>query len=132
MDNEGDTVSITTDQDLVDAIALARKGHRDKVDLFVHEPSQPPLSATLDPRANIAKPTAPPEPSVKDVNPGNQETEEEEAPFKQSRERKQALASSKEEQFVSGVPNDLLLPGAIVALAVVIVAVFAFSRTSNN
>lgn len=132
MDNEGDTVSITTDQDLVDAIALARKGHRDKVDLFVHDPSQPPISATLDPRPNLTKPITPPESSVKDGNADIQDIETEEAPVKRSRDRKQDFALSKEEQFVSGVPNDLLLPGAIAALAVVIVAVFAFSRTSNK
>jgi PB1 domain len=131
MDNEGDTVSITTDQDLVDAIALARKGHRDKVDLFVHNPSQPPISATLDPRPNLAKPPTPPESFVKEVHVDIQESEEE-ASVKRSRDRKQALAPSKEEQLVTGVPNDLLLPGAIAALAVVIVAVFAFSRTSNR
>jgi hypothetical protein len=131
MDNEGDTVSITTDQDLVDAIALARKGHRDKVDLFVHNPSQPPISATLDPRPNLAKPPTPPESFVKEVHVDIQESEEE-APAKRSRDRKQALAPSKEEQLVTGIPNDLLLPGAIAALAVVIVAVFAFSRTSNR
>ena len=131
MDNEGDTVSITTDQDLVDAIALARKGHRDKVDLFVHNPSQPPISATLDPRPNLAKPPTPPESFVKEVHVEVQESEEE-APAKRSRDRKQALVASKEEQLVTGIPNDLLLPGAIAALAVVIVAVFAFSRTSNR
>jgi hypothetical protein len=131
MDNEGDTVSITTDQDLVDAIALARKGHRDKVDLFVHNPSQPPISATLDPRPTLAKPPTPPESFVKEVHVDIQESEEE-APAKRSRDRKQALAPSKEEQLVTGIPNDLLLPGAIAALAVVIVAVFAFSRTSNR
>jgi hypothetical protein len=131
MDNEGDTVSITTDQDLVDAIALARKGHRDKVDLFVHNPSQPPISATLDPRPNLAKPPTPPESFVKEVHVDIQESEEE-VPAKRSRDRKQALAASKEEQLVTGIPNGLLLPGAIAALAVVIVAVFAFSRTSNR
>lgn len=132
MDNEGDTVSITTDQDLVDAIALARKGHRDKVDLFVHDPSQPPISATLDPRPNLTKPLTPPESFVREVVLESQDSEAEEAPVKRSRERKEAFAPAKEEQLVAGVPNDLLLPGAIATLAVVIVAVFAFSRTSNK
>lgn len=131
MDNEGDTVSITTDQDLLDAITLARKGNRDKVDLFVHDPSQPPLSATVDPRPVLAKPPTPPESLVKTINVEKAESEDE-APAKRSRDRKQALAPTKEEQLISGVPNDLLLPGAIGALAVVIVVVFAFSRTSNK
>ena len=133
MDNEGDTVSITTDQDLVDAISLARKAHRDKVDLFVHDPAQPPLSATVDPRPNLAKPPTPPESFIKNPDADSADSEEE-APVKRSRDRKQALASSKQEQeqFISGIPNDLLLPGAVAALAAVIVVVFAVSRASKN
>src|ERR1700761_9581210 len=50
LDNEGDTVSITTDQDLVEAVTLASRARRDKVDLFVHDPEQPPLPPTLDPQ----------------------------------------------------------------------------------
>ena len=36
------------------------------------------------------------------------------------------------EQAIAGVPNELLLPGAIVALAVVIVGVFTISRMSSS
>jgi hypothetical protein len=131
MDNEGDTVSITTDQDLVDAIALARKGKRDKVDLFVHDPTQPPISATLDPRPAPAKLPTPPESVVKDTR-ANEPADEEEAPAKRGKDKQQTLAVGEKDQLVAGVPNDLLLPGAIVTLAVVIVAVFAFSRSSKN
>ncbi len=133
MDNEGDTVSITTDQDLLDAISLARKAHRDKVDLFVHDPTQPPMSATVDPRPNLSKPLTPPESYIKREDADSAESEDE-APVKRSRDRKQAMASTKqaEEQFVPGVPNDLLLPGAVAALAAVIIVVFAVSRTSKN
>lgn len=133
MDNEGDTVSITTDQDLLDAITLARKAQREKVDLFVHDPSQPPMSVTVDPRPNLAKPPTPPESLVKDFTVCTDTADnEEEVPVKRPKDRKQALAPNKEQQLISGVPNDLLLPGAIAALAVVIVAVFAFGRASNK
>ena len=37
-----------------------------------------------------------------------------------------------QEQFIAGVPNELLLPGAIVTLAVVIVGVFALTRTAQR
>ena len=134
MDNEGDTVSITTDQDLLDAIALARQAHREKVDLFVHDPEKPPLSATVDPQPTIAKPLTPPESVVRDINreAAPMDSEEEEL-IRKPRDRKQTFASAKaEEQLIAGVPNDLLLPGAIVTLAVVIVGVFAFSRSSRN
>lgn len=134
MDNEGDTVSITTDQDLIDAIALARQGHRDKVDLFVHDPSQPPIAATLDPRPNLAKPPTPPESVLKDKADASAAAIEgnDEVHGKRTMGGKQTMPATKESQLIGGVPNELLLPGAIVTLAVVIVGVFAFSRTSSK
>jgi hypothetical protein len=126
MDNEGDTVSITTDQDLVDAISLARQGKRDKVDLFVHDPAQPPISATLDPHPALSKPPTPPESVLKQEREA--EDSEEDAP----RSRRRQNLQQKEEQVIQGVPNDLLLPGAIVTLAVVIVGVFAISRATSK
>ncbi|KAL9624588.1 MAG: hypothetical protein Q9160_001253 [Pyrenula sp. 1 TL-2023] len=131
LDNEGDTVSITTDQDLLDAISLARQSNREKVDLFVHDPSQPPIAATVDPRPDLSKPPTPPESILKkDVEAESESGEEK--PRKRSRDRMQTALPTKEEQLIAGVPNDLLLPGAIVTLAVVIVGVFAMSRTGNR
>lgn len=131
MDNEGDTVSITTDQDLLDAIALARQGKRDKVDLFVHDPAQPPIASTLDPRPQLSKPPTPPESILKETRVDADEDEDEED-VKKTRSKKQAFAHHKEEQLIAGVPNDLLLPGAIVTLAVVIVGVFALGRATSK
>lgn len=128
MDNEGDTVSITTDQDLLDAIAMARQGKRDKVDLFVHDPSQPPMSGIVEPRPQVSKLPTPPESVLKEPIIEADEEEEEVRPMKL---RKQTMAQ-KEEQVIAGVPNDLLLPGAIVTLAVVIVGVFAISRATSK
>lgn len=130
MDNEGDTVSITTDQDLADAISLARRSHRDKVDLFVHDPSQPPIPATLEPQPVSAKAVTPVEErSV--LAAGADEPVEESAKPNKSRTQTVAAAAS-EEQFIAGVPNDLLLPGAIVTLAAVIAGVFILSRSSSR
>lgn len=126
MDNEGDTVSITTDQDLLDAIDLARRARRDKVDLFVHDPAQPPIPATLDPQ-----PTKPATPVIEEPKSVAPETPSEEPLLNKPR---QALPThpGPEEQFVSGVPNELLLPGAIVTLAAVIAGVFILSRPSGR
>lgn len=135
MDNEGDTVSITTDQDLIDAIALARHGRRDKVDLFVHDPAQPPLTATVDPRPNLSKSSTPPESVTKEkVDTTADAGSDDEAQPRRSKGARQAVAQPqpKEEQLIGGVPNELLLPGAIVTLAVVILGVFAFSRAANK
>ncbi|EXJ53768.1 uncharacterized protein A1O5_13017 [Cladophialophora psammophila CBS 110553] len=143
LDNEGDTVSITTDQDLLDAILLARQGKRDKVDLFVHDPAQPPIATTVDPRPQLSKPPTPPESILKEAaiveaaDEGDEEEgeEEEAAPVAKTIRSKRAppMTQQRQEeqpQIIAGVPNDLLLPGAIVTLAVVIVGVFAISRAT--
>ena len=133
LDNEGDTVSITTDQDLLDAITLARRTHRDKVDLFVHDPEKPPMSATVDPQPALAKPLTPPPSTLKSRRrhlEDEDDDEEMETPMK--KERKPSNQPKEPDQLVAGVPNELLLPGAIATLAVVIVVVFTLSRSSRN
>lgn len=132
LDNEGDTVSITTNQDLVEAIDLARQNKRDKVDLFVHDPEKPPLSATVEPRPGPAAPPTPAESFVTDRKKKRVEDseEEEERPVRSmGRNAKQAQP---QDQIIAGVPNELLLPGAIGTLAVVIAGVFMLSRSSNK
>ena len=139
LDNEGDTVAITTDEDLLDAIMLARRSHREKVDLFVHDPNTPPLSATVNPRPDAAKPPTPPESVLKERKVMMEDESEEEVGEQLQPQRKErrapvlaAQAKQQEPQTIPGVPNELLLPGAIGVLAVVIVAVFAFGRSSKN
>ena len=130
LDNEGDTVSITTDQDLLDAISLSRRNHLEKVDLFVHDPEKPPISATVDPQPALAKPLTPPPSDIKKRRQLGDDEDELATPVK--KDRKPMTAQSKQqESLVAGVPNDLLLPGAIVTLAIVIVGVFAFSRSNK-
>ncbi|PYH99242.1 CBS and PB1 domain protein [Aspergillus ellipticus CBS 707.79] len=124
MDNEGDTVSITTDQDLADAVSLARMSHHDKVDMFVHDPTQPPIPATLDPQPAPTRP-------IEEKSIVSESRSEEESLV--AKPRAQSFpAQQPEEQFIAGVPNDLLLPGAIVTLAAVIAGVFILSRATSR
>ncbi|KAK0517102.1 hypothetical protein JMJ35_000257 [Cladonia borealis] len=132
LDNEGDTVSITTDQDLLDAITLARRTHRDKVDLFVHDPEKPPMSATVDPQPALAKPLTPPPSTLKSRRRHLEDEDDEEMETPIKKERKPSSQPKQPDQLVAGVPNELLLPGAIATLAVVIVVVFTLSRSSRN
>ena len=132
LDDDGDTVSITTDHDLVEAIIIARNGGRDKVDLFVHDPEKPPISATLDPHPVIpsAQPTPPPS-NLRERRKivSDEEESEEDLPVRRS---KRAAPQPVQDQVIAGVPNELLLPGAIVTLAVVIVGVFTLTRLSSR
>lgn len=132
LDNEGDTVSITVDRDVLDAISLARRTRREKVDLFVHHPDKPPMSVTVDPQPAITKPlTPPPSSTMKGRRRQLEDDDEDEMMTPVKKERKPVAQAKQPEQVITGVPNELLLPGAIATLAVVIVAVFAFSRPSK-
>lgn len=133
LDDDGDTVSLTTDHDLLEAVMIARQGRRDKVDLFVHDPSAPPISATLDPQPVIApaqQPTPPPS-SIRERRKAVSDEEESEDEIPVRRTRKGAQQPM-QEQVIAGVPNELLLPGAIVTLAVVIVGVFTLTRLTSR
>jgi hypothetical protein len=124
VDNEGDTVSITTDQDLADAVTIARQARKDKVDLFVHDPSLPPVLPTpVEP--------APLKP-VEVKTPVSEDQLSEEPLVAKPRTHQPYPAHPPEEQFIAGVPNELLLPGAIVTLAAVIAGVFILSRSTSR
>ena len=127
MDNEGDTVSITTDQDMQDAINLSQRTHRDKVDLFVHDPSQPPIPTPVEPQ-----PVKPATPIIEEHSSVADDTATEEPVVKPRAQNFVPQAHGPEEQLIAGVPNDLLLPGAIVTLAAVIAGVFILSRPTGR
>lgn len=136
LDDEGDTVSITTDQDLLEAILLARHSHREKVDLFVHDPEKPPVTVIApqpDPAATPAASSAPSEVRRRRVALDSEdEDSEEDDDFQTVRHRKKSHQFAEAEQVIAGVPNELLLPGAIVTLAVVIIGVFTISRATSR
>lgn len=126
IDNEGDIVSITSDRDLVDAVDMARQGGRGKVDLYVHDPDQPAVVAAVDPRPD---PVRVPRRGGRRHRDSEEESDDD-SPTIVRRKTLPAQPSAPAPQpaLIPGIPNDLILPGAIVTLAVVIVAVFAMSR----
>lgn len=137
MDDEGDSVSITTDNDLIEAILLARHGLREKVDLFVHDPEKPPVTA-LPPVETPVIPT-PPASSASGLRErrraySEDEDEEEDEDDDEStvRRNRRTRHAPAQEQVIAGVPNELLLPGAIVTLAVVIIGVFSITRATSR
>lgn len=134
LDNEGDTVSITTDHDLLEAIMLAKEARKDKVDLFVHDPEKPAMPATLDPQPAIIPPT-PTESSVRRrrQQESSEDEDEEQSVTQRRRDRKAAASqgAKAQDQIIQGVPNEVLLPGAIGVLAVVILVTFMAGRSSR-
>ena len=77
-----------------------------------------PIPATTEPRPGLAQQPPTPPASVLKEHDGTFET--------------RSFAGKAQEQMIAGVPNELLLPGAIGALAVVIIAVFTISRASGS
>jgi hypothetical protein len=133
LDNEGDTVSITTNDDLVEAIGLSRLAHREKVDLFVHDPEKPPMVAEVNPQPALPRPVTPPESVLRDRKKYfDDEEEEQEARPKSKGRNQQPVPFAQQPEIIAGVPNDLLLPGAIGVLAVVIVGVFVLGRSTSR
>jgi hypothetical protein len=133
LDNEGDTVSITTNDDLVEAIGLSRLAHREKVDLFVHDPEKPPMVAEVNPQPALAKPVTPPESVLRNRKKYFEEEEESEEEVRpKSKSRNQPAPVAQQPEIIQGIPNDLLLPGAIGVLAVVIVGVFVLGRATGR
>ncbi|KAA8897091.1 hypothetical protein FN846DRAFT_993360 [Sphaerosporella brunnea] len=125
VDDEGDIVSITSDDDLIDAVNLARRSARDKVDLYVHDPTKPAVVATVDPQPPVT-PRRKPRIEVEDAS--DEESEEEVRRLKRKHSAPHEPVAPIQPELIPGVPNELILPGAIVTLAVAIVAVFAMSR----
>ncbi|EQK98465.1 hypothetical protein G6O67_001233 [Ophiocordyceps sinensis] len=133
MDDEGDSVSITTDNDLLEAIVLARQRHRDKVDLYVHDPDKPPAAAGAPLETPVT--TTPPMSSIlRERRKGSDDEEEGDEDEDDSvvRRSRRTRAVRAPEQLIAGVSNELLLPGAIVTLAVVIVGVFTIARATSR
>lgn len=134
LDNEGDTVSITTDQDLLDAISLAKRSGNDKVDLLVHDPEKPPIPVTAEPQPAATEPQTP-ESSHKGRSAAEEDRlrREYEESLKALMERSATYSQPPpQEPLINGVPNELLLPGAIVTLAAVIAGVFILSRPTGR
>jgi hypothetical protein len=131
LDNEGDTVSITTDRDLMEAVSLAQLTNHDKVDLFVHDPEKAPLPATLAPQPSLVTAT-PAESQVRERKMAQRESDDESETARPRRKERQVAPAATQAQLISGLPNELILPGAIVTLAVAIVGVFAISRMSSK
>ncbi|KAI1274919.1 hypothetical protein F5Y07DRAFT_371887 [Xylaria sp. FL0933] len=140
LDDEGDTVSITTDQDLLEAILLARQHHHEKVDLFVHDPEQPaivvaapqPDPMTADtPSASVAASEVRRRRAVVDDDDEEEDSDDDDD-YSAVRRRRKVASRGEPEQVIAGVPNELLLPGAIVTLAVVIIGVFTIARATSR
>ena len=73
-----------------------------------------------------------PDDEDEDEDEDDSDEEDDVATVRRRKRSSASIAAAEPEQLIPGVPNDLLLPGAIVTLAVVIVSVFALGRASSR
>jgi hypothetical protein len=117
-DSDGDVVVMTSDTDVVDAVAVARGGGTDRVVLTIQGGKGWALD---DPKVKVA-------------------SEEATAKLKEEAEKAETAAAEPKAKNVRfdaggddlyGIPRDLILPASLGALAVVIIAVFTIHRLSD-
>lgn len=129
-DADGDTVLITSDTDIADAVKIARSAGLDRVVLYIQggkywidagaekseaKAAEVNAAAKEDEKAVEKTETVVvvPEPVIAPTPPPRAYT-------------------PPQEELVMGIPKDLLLPASIGVLAVVIVAVFTISRLTHD
>ncbi len=137
-DTDGDTVLMTSDHDVTDAVKIARGAGTDRVVLFIQGGKGWDEAGAGKSEAKAAAATAAAQQEAKEVEKAEAAAAAAVTPVAipvppvaPAGPRGPSPSASHEEVF--GIPKDLLLPASIGALAVAIIAVFTISRmTSNN
>ncbi|KIM48415.1 hypothetical protein M413DRAFT_62007 [Hebeloma cylindrosporum] len=146
-DADGDTVVITSDHDVTEAVKIARGAGTDRVVLFVQGGKGWAEAGAGKSEAKAAAVTAAAAQEVREVEKaesvlapvveakevGGTATPETVVPVPSPHVGRQHGHGHGHGEEVLGIPKDMLLPASIGVLAVVIIGVFTISRlTSNN
>ncbi|KZT43919.1 CBS-domain-containing protein [Sistotremastrum suecicum HHB10207 ss-3] len=127
-DLDGDTVVISADSDVVDAVKIARKGGADRVVLLIQGGRGWDEAGATEASAKAKDIAAASAREVREV----EKTEISQSVPEPAAFAPPAKVHIPDDDKVYGVPKDLLLPASIGALAAVIVAVFAISRLARD
>lgn len=125
-DADGDTVVITSDTDVTDAVKIARAAKSDRVVLFIQGGKDWSEAGAGKSEAKAAEVTAAAQQEEKEVEKA-EATLPEGVTFTPPNHIKVP-----QDDDIFGVPKDLLLPASIGVLAVVILGVFTISRLTRD
>ncbi|EAU93401.2 CBS and PB1 domain-containing protein [Coprinopsis cinerea okayama7 len=128
-DDDGDSVLMTTDSDVADAVTIARNHNQQRVVLFI-QGGKGWAEAGDKSEAKAQEVSAAALKEVKEVEKAEEEAEDTplvQTPPKATTPPTRGVVHNPQEE-VFGIPKDLLLPASIGALAVVIIGVFTISR----
>jgi len=101
----------------------------------VHDPESAPLPSTVNPHPGPRPPPTPVDSVIMNrkgrraMEDDDTEDEEEEE-MEEVKTSKKPVTKAAAPQAIGGIPNEALLPAAIGVLAIVIVGVFAFGRST--
>ncbi|RIB02920.1 hypothetical protein C2G38_830093 [Gigaspora rosea] len=109
VDDDEDHVAMSNDDDVVDAVQIAQRQGQTRVILHIQE-----LQVPSKPRNDIVE--------IED---------EDEDDDDDIRGRRRPKRRSKKQDYNFPIPQDLLLPGALLTLAIAIIGVFAISRSAK-
>jgi len=126
-DADGDTVLVTSDSDVSDAVRIARKAGTDRVVLFVQGGKGWVEAGADKAEAKAVEAITASQEEVKEVEKAEANASTE-APAYQL----PPPAPIPLQEDVFGIPKDLLLPASIGALAAVIIGVFTISRLTRS
>jgi hypothetical protein len=121
-DADGDSVVITSDHDVSDAVRIARKARTDRVVLFIQGGRGWAEAGADKSEMKAAEVTAAAQLEIKEV-----ETAEAAVPEGAASTQPSHINIPQQDEIM-GIPKDLLLPASIGALAVVIIGIFIISR----
>jgi len=132
-DADGDSVLITSDHDVTEAVKIARAGGTDRVVLFVQGGRGWAEAGAGKSEAKAAEVTAAAQKEVKEVEKAEASTPVAPSPpVVPAAPEPKAARHAPPADDVMGIPKDLLLPASIGALAIVIIGVFTISRLTAN
>ncbi|KAG8779367.1 hypothetical protein FRC12_024327 [Ceratobasidium sp. 428] len=126
-DADGDTVEISADSDVTDAVRIARQAKEDRVIIYIHGGKAWDLAGQKDAEKKAEE---------------SARAAQEETRLVEKTESKVAEAMStpahphahipQDDKLFGVVPRDMVLPASVGFLGVVIIAVFALSRSSSK
>ncbi|CAE6415636.1 unnamed protein product [Rhizoctonia solani] len=132
-DSDGDTVELTSDSDVVDAVRHARQGKEDRVIVYIHGGKAWDLAGQrdADKKAKEAAKAAQEETRLVEKG-GSTPVHEVSTPLHSHAHAHPHNFPHEEEKLFGVLPRDMVLPASVGFLGVVIIVVFAMSRSSNR
>ncbi|QRW27553.1 CBS and PB1 domain protein [Rhizoctonia solani] len=132
-DSDGDTVELTSDSDVADAVRHARQAKEDRVIVYIHGGKAWDLAGQQDAekKAKEAAKAAQEETRLLEKG-GATPVHELSTPISSHAHAHPHNFPHEEEKLFGVVPRDMVLPASVGFLGVVIIVVFAMSRSSNR